>query len=119
MAVSTLRDEHALSVRGRRRDRRRGSSPRASLVNLLNPKLTLFFFAFLPQFVTRAHATARMLALSAVFMVVTFVVFALYGIGAAAVRDRLISRPRITVWMRRVLGGAFVALAGKLALTSR
>jgi threonine/homoserine/homoserine lactone efflux protein len=120
MAVSTLRDEHALSVRE--------AAPRSParviasgvLVNLLNPKLTLFFFAFLPQFVTGAsHATVRMLELSAVFMVVTFAVFALYGVGAAAVRDRLIARPRVIVWMRRVLGGAFVALAGKLALTSR
>jgi threonine/homoserine/homoserine lactone efflux protein len=120
MAVSTLRDEHALSVRE--------TAPRSPgrvvasgvLVNLLNPKLTLFFFAFLPQFVTRSpHATVRMLELSAIFMLVTFAVFALYGVGAAAVRDRLISRPRVTVWMRRVLGGGFVALAGKLALTSR
>ena len=120
MAVSTLRDEDALSVRD--------TAPRSParviasgvLVNLLNPKLTLFFFAFLPQFVTGAsHVIVRMLELSAVFMVVTFAVFALYGVAAAAVRDRLIARPWIIAWMRRVLGGAFVALAGKLALTSR
>jgi threonine/homoserine/homoserine lactone efflux protein len=120
MAVSTLRDKDALSVDE--------TAPRSAarvivsgvLVNLLNPKLTLFFFAFLPQFVTnQAHASLRMLELSAVFMLVTFVVFALYGVFAAAVRDRLISRPSVMAWMRRIFGGAFVALAGKLALTSR
>jgi threonine/homoserine/homoserine lactone efflux protein len=120
MAVSTLRDKDALTVEE--------TAPRSAarvivsgvLVNLLNPKLTLFFFAFLPQFVTNeAHASLRMLQLSAVFMLVTFAVFALYGLFAAAVRDRLISRPSVMAWMRRIFGGAFVALAGKLALTSR
>jgi threonine/homoserine/homoserine lactone efflux protein len=120
MAVSTLRDKDALTVEE--------TAPRSAarvivsgvLVNLLNPKLTLFFFAFLPQFVTNeAHASLRMLQLSAVFMLVTFAVFALYGVFAAAVRERLISRPGVMAWMRRIFGGAFVALAGKLALTSR
>jgi threonine/homoserine/homoserine lactone efflux protein len=115
-----LRDKDALTVEE--------TAPRSAarvivsgvLVNLLNPKLTLFFFAFLPQFVTNeAHASLRMLQLSAVFMLVTFAVFALYGLFAAAVRDRLISRPSVMAWMRRIFGGAFVALAGKLALTSR
>ena len=58
------------------------------LINLLNPKLTIFFFAFLPQFVRPGEPAAlpHMLGLSAVFMAVTFVVFALYGIFAAAMR---------------------------------
>ena len=120
MAISTLRDKDALTVQE--------AAPRSAariilsgvLVNLLNPKLTLFFFAFLPQFIGgEAHATLRMLELSAVFMLVTFVVFALYGVFAAAVRDRMITRPAVLAWARRLFGGAFVALAGKLALTSR
>jgi threonine/homoserine/homoserine lactone efflux protein len=91
------------------------------LVNLLNPKLTLFFFAFLPQFVSsgEAHATLLMLELSAVFMAVTFVIFAVYGAFAAAVRTHVISRPRVMTWMRRTFGAAFLALAGRLALAER
>ena len=91
------------------------------LINILNPKLTIFFFAFLPQFVSTGEpgTTLAMLQLSAVFMAVTFAVFAVYGIFAAAVRRHVVSSPRVLTWMRRVFGGAFVALAGRLALQSR
>ena len=93
----------------------------AVLINILNPKLTTFFFAFLPQFVSTGepHGVLKMLQLSAVFMAVTFAVFALYGVFAAAVRRHVIARPRVVLWMRRVFGGAFVALAGRLALAER
>ena len=91
------------------------------LINLLNPKLTIFFFAFLPQFVRpdEPAALAQMLALSAVFMAVTFVVFALYGIFAAAMRRHVIMRPRVVTWMRRSFAAAYVILAGRLALQER
>lgn len=91
------------------------------LINVLNPKLTIFFFAFLPQFVATGEPAAlpRVLGLSAVFMLVTFVVFVIYGVFAAAVRSRVISRPRVMTWMRRVFAGTFVALAGRLAFTER
>jgi threonine/homoserine/homoserine lactone efflux protein len=82
--------------------------------------LRLFFFAFLPQFVDEGSgASLRILELSGVFMLVTFVVFAGYGLGAAAVRERVVTRPRVTVWVRRIFGGAFVALAGRLAVIER
>ena len=73
------------------------------LINLLNPKLTIFFFAFLPQFVgtDQANATLRMIELSSVFTALTFVVFALYGVFAAGVRTHIISRPAVMTWMRR------------------
>jgi threonine/homoserine/homoserine lactone efflux protein len=102
MAVNTLRDGGALTVQDTapRSDRRVVAN--GVLINLLNPKLTLFFFAFLPQFVDgQGRSTLRMLALSAVFMAVTFVVFAVYGVFAAAVRDHVLARPRVTVWTRR------------------
>jgi threonine/homoserine/homoserine lactone efflux protein len=91
------------------------------LINILNPKLSLFFLAFLPQFVSAQEESplARMLVLSAIFMLMTFVVFVLYGLAAAAVRDHVVSRPQVRVWMRRAFAGAFAALGAKLALTER
>jgi threonine/homoserine/homoserine lactone efflux protein len=93
----------------------------AVLINILNPKLTIFFFAFLPQFVRadEAHPVSRMVELSAVFMLLTFAVFVGYGIFAAAIRNHIISRPGVLTWMRRTFAGAFVALSAKLALAER
>lgn len=93
----------------------------AVLVNLLNPKLTLFFFAFLPQFVP-AHGDGQlptMLGLSGVFMAMTFAVFAGYGVFAAAVRRHLLERPRIVRRIRQVFAASFLALGAKLATTAR
>ena len=93
----------------------------AILINILNPKLSIFFFAFLPQFVSanEPHALSRMLELSAVFMLLTFVVFIGYGLFAASIRKHVVSRPRVLTWMRRTFAGAFVALGVKLALADR
>lgn len=81
----------------------------------------MFFFAFLPQFVSRAnvHPLARMLELSAAFMLLTFVVFVGYGLFAAALRTHVISRPTVLAWMRRGFAAAFIALGAKLALAGR
>lgn len=91
------------------------------LVNLLNPKLTIFFVAFLPQFVSTGEkdSIGRMLVLSAVFMAVTFVVFAAYGIFAASVRSHVLGRPAVLGWLRRVFAGSFLALGARLALVDR
>jgi threonine/homoserine/homoserine lactone efflux protein len=93
----------------------------AILINVLNPKLSIFFFAFLPQFVSadEPHPLSRMLELSTVFMVLTFAVFVGYGLFAAAIRNHVIARPRVLTWMRRIFAGAFVALGAKLALADR
>jgi threonine/homoserine/homoserine lactone efflux protein len=118
MAWSTIRDKTAieLAVPADRSALRIIVS--AVLTNLLNPKLTLFFLAFLPQF-TDPGRPASMLELSAVFMLLTFVVFAGYGVCAASVREHVISRPRVTAWMRRTFAASFLALGAKLALTER
>jgi threonine/homoserine/homoserine lactone efflux protein len=93
----------------------------AVLINLLNPKLSIFFFAFLPQFIAPDEPSplTRMLGMSAVFMAMTFVVFAIYGLFAAAVRDRVVSRPAVMAWMRRTFAAAFVLLGLRLALSER
>ena len=121
MAWTILRDKGALTVEETAPLSARKVIVSGVLINILNPKLTIFFFAFLPQFVSAdaAHASLRMLELSAVFMLVTLAVFVVYGVFAAAVRNQIISRPRVLAWMRRGFGGAFLALAGRLAFTDR
>jgi len=122
MAWSALRERGALRV-----EKEVGArsalqvTVNAILINILNPKLSIFFFAFLPQFVSAhdPHPLSHMLVLSAVFMLLTFVVFVGYGLFAAAIRNHVISRPRVLTWMRRAFAGAFVALGAKLALTDR
>jgi threonine/homoserine/homoserine lactone efflux protein len=91
------------------------------LINILNPKLTLFFFAFLPQFVRPGDpdGLGHMVLLSAVFMLVTLVVFVLYGLFAAAVRRHIVNRPRAVIRLRRTFAVAFVALGARLAFTER
>ncbi len=90
-------------------------------LNLLNPKLTIFFFAFLPQFVPAGQpgSLPKMLVLSGVFMAMTFVVFALYGVAASALRDKVLSRPKVLQGMRKVFAATFGLLAGRLAFETR
>ena len=93
----------------------------AILINLLNPKLSIFFFAFLPQFVRvdEASPVSRMLELSLVFMALTFLIFAAYGAFAAAVRRHVLSSASVQVWTRRGFAAAFAGLAAQLAFTQR
>ena len=120
LAWRTLREQRGLLVEADDTDR---SSldviVSAIAVNFLNPKLSIFFVAFLPQFVAadEPHRLAHMLELSVVFMLLTFVVFVVYGLFAAAIRRHVITRPRVLTWMRRTFAGAFVALGSKLAVT--
>jgi threonine/homoserine/homoserine lactone efflux protein len=122
MAWSTLQERGALRV-----EKETGARSAVQvtvtgiLINILNPKLSIFFLAFLPQFVSaeEANPLSRMLALSAVFMLMTFVVFVGYGLFAASIRDHVISRPRVLTWMRRTFAGAFAALGARLAFADR
>jgi threonine/homoserine/homoserine lactone efflux protein len=122
LAWATLREHGALSVDSDTVPKpARQVITEGILINILNPKLSIFFFAFLPQFVPTGEANAlpRMLALSSVFMLMTFVVFAIYGVFAAAVRTHIVSRPRVLTWIRRTFAGALIALGAKLAFTER
>jgi threonine/homoserine/homoserine lactone efflux protein len=122
MAWSALRERGALSMRQEIGGRSAlQMTVTAILINILNPKLSIFFLAFLPQFVSAddPNPLSHMLMLSAVFMWLTFVVFVGYGLFAAAIRSHVISRPRVLTWMRRTFAAAFVALGAKLAFAER
>ncbi len=122
MAWNALREKGALRV-----EREVGTRSAiqvivsAILINILNPKLSIFFFAFLPQFVSanEPHPLSRMFELSAVFMLLTLVVSVGYGLFAASIRNHVVSRPRVLTWLRRTFAAAFVALGAKLALANR
>jgi len=92
-----------------------------TLINVLNPKLSLFFLAFIPQFVdvASANATASMVLLAVVFMALTFIVFVGYGACASLARDYIISRPKVSTWLKRSFAAAFGVLSLRLALAER
>jgi threonine/homoserine/homoserine lactone efflux protein len=94
---------------------------RGILLNLLNPKLTLFFFAFLPQFLDADAGLldARLIGLGGLFMLVTFVVFAGYAYVSAVFRDRMLSAPVAQRWVERTIGSLLIGFAAKLALSDR
>ena len=122
MGWATWRSPAALEVRADAPARSTGGRiAEAMLVNLLNPKLSLFFLTFLPQFIApgEAQPAERMAQLSLVFMAMTLVVFLGYGVFAARFRDQVLQRPSVLVWLRRGFAAAFVGLGGKLALMQR
>ncbi|MBP7892650.1 MAG: LysE family translocator [Firmicutes bacterium] len=90
-------------------------------LNVLNPKLTVFFLAFLPQFITcgGVSATQQFIGLSAVFMLMTLAVFCLYGFVASSARRVLGATPRAMRWVQRSFAVVFGGLAIELAFTRR
>ncbi len=122
MAWRTIMDRGTLSVDEDRAPRTvRQTIVDGILLNILNPKLSIFFVPFLPQFVSPQEASPlpTMLLLSGAFMGLTFVVFAGYGLCSAAMRRHVISRPSVVTWMRRTFAAAFVAMGARLALAER
>ena len=91
------------------------------LLNILNPKLTIFFLAFLPQFIEHRTSSplVQLLLLSAVFMAMTFAVFVVYGVLADAFRRAVIESPRVQAWLRRGFAATFAGLGTQLALSER
>lgn len=122
MAWSILRQGGALKVAEERtRTAARRIVTDGFLINILNPKLSLFFLAFLPQFIPAGttHPTPMLLALALTFMALTFVAFVGYGACASLARDYVISRPAVLTWLRRSFAGAFGLLGLRLALSER
>ncbi|TCM51038.1 threonine/homoserine/homoserine lactone efflux protein [Rhizobium sp. PP-F2F-G48] len=122
MAWSMFRERGVLRIDGApsvKSDRQVIGS--AILINLLNPKLSIFFFAFLPQFVAVGEASPimLMLKLSLVFMALTLFIFAAYGVFAAYLRRHIVSNPIVQRWMRRGFAAAFGALAAQLAFATK
>ncbi len=122
LAIATWRDRSAFAVQqvlGRTGGL--GLVLKGVALNLFNPKLTIFFLAFLPQFVEPGTGSAvhQLLVLSAVFMAMTFAVFMVYGFVADAFRAAVIESPRVQAWLRRGFAGAFAALGAQLALSNR
>lgn len=91
------------------------------LINVLNPKLTIFFLAFLPQFISSnmSAATSQMLLLGGIFMAMTFLIFILYGMLASKARQYLIGSSKITKYLQQTFAASFALLGIKLALTDR
>ncbi len=122
MAWKVLKDHSAIVVEGKTDNRRNLEVIfHGILASLLNPKLSIFFLAFLPQFVdvNAVNPISQMIGLGTVFMGMTFVVFVLVGSAAVLVRDEIISRPPIMTWLARLFAGSFVALGAKLAFAER
>lgn len=95
---------------------------RGMLLNVLNPKLTIFFLAFLPQFIVKDSVMpglAQMLILSGVFMLMTFLVFVVYGLFAHQVRSYVVHSPVILRWVQKSFAILFAGLGVKLALSDR
>ncbi len=122
MAWSVLRDRGAMQIA-----ERNAPAPAARIIvngfllNILNPKLSLFFLAFLPQFVPAGtdDPTSSLMSLAGIFMLLTFIVFVGYGACASATRSYVISKPRVMLWLRRLFAGAFGALGLRLAFADR
>jgi threonine/homoserine/homoserine lactone efflux protein len=98
-----------------------GLVSKALLLNILNPKLTIFFLAFLSQFIARDTPTPllQLLTLSGVFMAMTFAIFVVYGLLANAFRQMVIESPRVQAWLRRSFATMFAGLGLNLALSER
>jgi threonine/homoserine/homoserine lactone efflux protein len=122
MAWQALRETGALAVDAKVDGRsNRRVIVTGFLTNILNPKLSIFFLAFLPQFIAvdESHPLTRMLELSGAFMAMTLAVFVVYGLFAASVRDRIVTRPRVMTWLRRAFAGGFALLGAELAFAER
>lgn len=119
LAWQALKEDGALAVQAETRPENLPRiARRGALINILNPKLSIFFLALLPPFLSGnpATATAEMALLGGVFMALTFAVFVVYGAFAATARNWILGSARVMRWLNRSFAAIFAALAGRLAL---
>lgn len=119
LAWGTWRETGAFELDGAAMERGSGKvALRAFALNILNPKLSLFFLAFIPQFLRPEAGSPlrQILLLSAAFMAVTFVVFVVYAFLAHLFRERVAGSPRVRTWMQRGFAAALAALGVELAV---
>jgi len=122
VAIATWRDKSAFSIDGSpSTGTAAGLVVKAFLLNILNPKLTIFFLAFLPQFVQpgTTEPLTQLLILSATFMAMTLIVFVIYGFLAHVFRKAVIESPQVQSWLRRGFAATFASLGANLALTEK
>lgn len=122
IAIATWRDSSAFAIDSTTaKSTAPGLVLKAFLLNILNPKLTIFFLAFLPQFVQpgATEPLLQLLLLSAVFMAMTFAVFVAYGFLAHLFRKAVIESPPVQAWLRRGFAATFAGLGTHLALTEK
>jgi threonine/homoserine/homoserine lactone efflux protein len=120
LGIGLLRSKGGITVNeGAKEERAFKIISKGVLLNLLNPKLTLFFFSFLPQFIQNREEGYfyQMIILSAFFMGLTLVIFILYGLLAHYFRRFIVSSPRVIRRIQQSFGVIFLGLAVKLALT--
>ncbi|OJJ12729.1 MULTISPECIES: LysE family translocator [unclassified Roseibium] len=123
LAWQTLKDSGPLELKADKSNRKSmiGTVRTGFLINILNPKLTVFFLAFLPQFVSpqAANPTLDMALLGGVFMAMTFAVFIVYGMFAALVGEKVLRSDTVMLWMRRAVATAFAGFGLRLALAEQ
>ncbi len=122
MAWGMLHDNNLLELEENRSpDTYLRTSINALLLHILNPKLSLFFLAFLPQFVPASQqgSVSYLAYLASIFMLVTFLVFVLYGAFASAARTYVINSPKCMRWLKQFFAGTFGVLGLKLAMSER
>jgi len=122
LAVMTWRDKSGFEAQSLpTRSSAFSLATKAFLLNILNPKLTIFFLAFLPQFVKPETTSplGDMLILSAVFMLMTFVVFVIYGLLAHGFRHSVMESRRVQMWLQKGFALTFAGLGVQLAVTQK
>ena len=122
LAITTLLSKEQI-VNDLSDDEKTGNSIfwRGIFINILNPKLSIFFLAFLPQFIDSnlTSATSQTLILGAIFMAMTIVIFIGYGIFASLLRQKVLNSPKILKAMKWCFASIFMALGVRLALSEK